>query len=83
MEYYLLDVKSTVNINGTDVAFDYLNTYFDEKEAVKEARVLSWDNDVLEVSVHKWKLNADGTHEHIDGVFYHMNKEHREFKKEA
>ena len=83
MEYYLLDVKSTVNVNGTDVAFDYLNTYLDEKEAVKEARVLSWDDDILEVSVHKWKLNVDGTHEHVDGVFYHMNKEHREFKKEA
>ena len=84
MELWLLDVKSTVIVNGTDVAFDYINTYYEEKDAIMEAKLLSLDDDVLEVSVHKWILKDDGTQEHSeddDSIPYHfLNRDHREFK---
>lgn len=84
MEFYLLDVKSTVNVNGVDVAFDYINTYYDLDKAIKEAELLSMNEDVLDVSVHKWILNEDGTQEHsedMDNIPYHyQNREHREMK---
>lgn len=52
MLYYLLDVKSTVKIEGVDVAFDYINTYFSADEAVEKAKLLSLNEDVLDVGVH-------------------------------
>lgn len=66
MEYYLLDVKRTVKVNGVDVAFDYINTYYYPNEAVKEAMVLSMNEEVLHVSVHKWFVNENGYHKHAD-----------------
>lgn len=86
MEFYLLDVKSTVNVNGADVAFDYINTYYDSNEAIKEAKMLSLNEDVLDVSVHKWILKEDGTQEHSEDndniPYYFQNKNHREIKQE-
>lgn len=83
MIFWLLQVNSTVNVNGTDVAFDYLNTFYEMADAIKEAKLLSEDEDVLQVSVHGWKLNPDGTHEILDDergcVFSYFNKNHREF----
>lgn len=67
MEYYLLDVKRTVTVNGKIVAFDYINTYTYSNEAVKEAIVLSTNEEVLHVSVHKWCVNEYGEHNHCDG----------------
>ena len=83
MEFYLLDVKSTVKVNGTDVAFDYINTFFLLCRALGEAKKISENNDVLEVSVHRWILKEDGTQEHADGtdhgiLFHYVNKSHRE-----
>lgn len=84
MEFWLLDVKSTVVVNGTDVAFDYINTYYEKSDTIKEAKLLSLDDNVLEVSVHKWILKDDGTQEHSedsDSIPYHfLNRDHREFK---
>ena len=84
MIFWLLDVKSTVVVNGTDGAFDYINTYYEEKDAIMEAKLLSLDDNVLEVSVHKWILKGDGTQEHSedsDSIPYHfLNRDHREFK---
>ena len=85
MEFYLVDVKSTVNVNGVDVAFDYINTRYHSDEAIKEAEFLSMNDDVLDVSVHKWILNADGTQEHSEdrnSILYHFqNENHRENKR--
>lgn len=67
MEYYLLDVKRTVKANGADVAFDYINTYYYPNEAIKEAMVLSMNEEVLHVSVHKWFVNENGEHDHCEG----------------
>ena len=84
MIFWLLDVRSTVVVNGKDVAFDYINTYYEEKDAIREAKLLSLDDNVLEVSVHKWILNEDGTHEHAGGddaiPYSFLNKDHREWK---
>ena len=84
MDFWLLDVKSTVNVNGNDVAFDYVNTYFDANEAINEAKLLSIDEDILEVSVHHWFLNNDGIQDHakdLDNVpYYYFNEHHRELK---
>lgn len=84
MEFYLLDVKSTVNVNGTDVAFDYINTYCSSNEAIKVAKLLSMNEDVLEVSVHKWILKEDATQEHSedsDSILYSfLNSNHREMR---
>lgn len=67
MEYYLLDVKRTVKVNGVDIAFDYINTYYDSSEAIKEAVFLAVNEEVLHVSVHKWFVNENGKHDHCDG----------------
>ena len=84
MDFWLVDVKSTVNVNGVDVAFDYINTYLSLSEAIKEAKLLSENDDVLEVSVHKWILNEDGSQEHADGdssiPYDFLNKDHKEWK---
>ena len=84
MDFWLVDVKSTVNVNGVDVAFDYINTYLSLSEAIKEAKLLSENDDILEVSVHKWILNEDGMQEHSeddDSIPYSfLNKDHREWK---
>lgn len=82
-QFYLVDVKSTINVNGKDVAFDYINTYLDFDSAMSEARTLTENDDVLSVSVHKWILSDDGTQEHTEDVSYiYINKTHREFKEE-
>lgn len=84
MEFWLLDVKSTVNVNGTDVAFDYINTYYDKNEAINEAKLLSMNEDVLDVSVHKWILLEDGSQKHSEDddciPYSFQNKDHREWK---
>lgn len=87
MNFWLLDVKSTVKVNGKDVVFDYINTYYTEIEAVKEAKLLSLDPNTLEVSVHHWMLKADGTQTHVvsgsktDIPYSFINANHREMKK--
>ena len=84
MIFWLLAVQSTVTVNGKDVAFDYTNTYYEESDAIKEAKLLSENDDVLSVSVHKWILNEDGSQEHADGddsvPYDFLNKDHREWK---
>ena len=86
MDFWVVDVKSTVNVNGNDVAFDYINTYFSLSEAIKEAKLLSENDDVLEVSVHKWIMKDDGSQEHADGddaiPYRFLDKDHREWKWE-
>lgn len=77
MEYYLLDVKRTVKVNGVDVAFDYINTYYYSNEAIKEAMVLSMNEEILQVSVHKWFVNEKGKHDHCsddDSILYRYEK---------
>lgn len=73
-----------MTVNGKDVAFDYMNTYYEENDAIKEAKLMSGNDNVLEVSVHKWILNENGTQEHADGhdsiAYRFLNKNHREFK---
>ena len=84
MDFWVVDVKSTVNVNGNDVAFDYINTYFSLSEAIKETKLLSENDNVLEVSVHKWILKEDASQEHADGddsiPYSFLNKDHREWK---
>lgn len=87
MNFWLLDVKSLINVNGKEVCFDYINTYYDPTEAIKEAKILSINEDVLEVSVHHWILKEDGTQEHAENndgtdiLYYFLNREHRELKE--
>ena len=49
-----------------------------------EAKLLSLDDNVLEVSVHKWILKDDGAQEHSEDddsiAYYILNRDHREFK---
>lgn len=81
MEFYLVDVHSAVVVDGEDVAFDYINTFHDESVANKEAYAIAFNKDVLKVSVHRWILHKDGSHE-IDedySGFYWLNRSHREF----
>ena len=84
--FYLVDVKSTININGKDIAFDYINTYLDFDSAMLEARTLTENNDILSVSVHKRILSDGGTQEHAEDKYNipysYINKTHRDFKEE-
>lgn len=84
MEFYLVDVKSLKLVDGEDVCFDYINTYYDEIVANREAQALSFDTDVLEISVHKWILHKDGTDDIIDNYsgFRYLNRNHREIREE-
>ena len=85
MEFYLVDVQSTVNVNDVDVSFDYINTYLNPNKAIKEAKLLSMNNDVLEVSVHKWILKENGEQEHSEDdnniLYRFLNENHRELKE--
>lgn len=87
MDFWLMDVQSTVVVNGKDVAFDYINTFYEESDAIKEAKLLSQDGNILKVSVHHWILNEDGTQEHVmsedntDVPYYFVNRNHKEMKK--
>lgn len=80
MYFYLVDVKSTKNVNGEDVALDYINTYLLESDAENEAKKLSKDEDTLEVGVFRWKLLENGDHEIDYGYngFRFLNRKHRE-----
>lgn len=82
MEFWLVDVLSTITINGKDVAFDFINTHFTLDTALEEAKHLSKNNDVLRVQVHKWIKNADGSEEHAEGddsiPYSFDNENHRE-----
>lgn len=79
MEFYDLDVQSTININGEDTAFDYNNIYLNFDDANAETEKLKINNDVLSISIHKWILLPDGTQEHTGEVLYsYINKNHRE-----
>lgn len=88
MDFWLLDVKSTVIVNGKDVGFDYINTYFEPNEAIKEAKLLSEDENVLEVSIHHWILKDDGSQEHAENgdkydiPYRFLNMNHRELKED-
>lgn len=66
MNYWLLDVRSTEEIEGKQVAFDYINTYYDKDRAIEDARELSKKENILAVGVHHWILNPDGTQEHVE-----------------
>lgn len=89
MDFWLLDVKSLINVKGKDVCFDYINTYYESNDAIKEAMLLSEDEDVLEVSVHHWILKDDGTQMHAekgdasDVPYSFLNRNHRELKEGA
>ena len=79
MEFYDLDVKSTININGEDTAFDYNNIYLNFDDANAEAEKLKMNNDVLSISIHKQILLPDGTQQHTGEILYsYINKNHRE-----
>lgn len=88
MDFWILDVLSTVEVNGKDVAFDYCNTYYELHDAIRDAKLLVDNDDVIQVSVHHWILCEDGTQMHADNgdktdvPFNFVNKNHREMKKE-
>lgn len=88
MDFWLMDVKMETEVDGNNVAFDFINTYFDKNEAIDEAKILSENMDVIEVSVHHWLLKPDGTREHVEtgnwkeDIPYHFsNSDHRFFKE--
>lgn len=66
MDFWVIDVLSTVRVNGNDVAFDYINTYLDLNKAIAEAKEIANNPDVLKVAVHHWILNPDGSQEHAE-----------------
>lgn len=85
MNFFLMDVKSTVDVDGADVPFDYINTYWNVNEAIMEAERQSFNKDVLEVSVHRWVLEQDGSQKHDSGgdsiLYRFLNDNHRELEE--
>ena len=73
LNFWLVDVLSTVTIDGVNVPFDYINTYLNEADAIREAKKLSLNEDVIRVGVHKWERYADGERhsEDDDCIPYH------------
>ena len=84
MELFLVDVKSTVTINGKDFALDYINTYTDFITASNYAMSLTSDENVLDVSIHKWILDENGDMSHSEDdpypLYQYHNDRHREHK---
>ena len=64
-DFYLVDVKSTIN----NVAFDYINTYRNLHDALEFAEALKNDTKVSSVSVHRWLKKDDGTEDHAEDEF--------------
>jgi hypothetical protein len=90
MDFWLLDVKSTEEVDGKQVAFDYINTYYDKDKAISDAKELSKKENILDVGVHHWILKADGTQEHVESndsrdelPYYFLNRNHWELKEAA
>lgn len=84
MNFWLVDVKSTVAVNGKDVCFDWINTHLSVDDAIKNAKIIALDKNTLQVSVHKWILKEDGTQDIAsdeDSCMYNfLNDKHREWK---
>lgn len=68
MIFYLLDVLSTVIINGKEVAFDYINTYYTPKEAKAAAEALKQRTDIVRFTVHEWTLSEEGEQDHTGNI---------------
>lgn len=73
-------VISTVVINGKSVTLSYINTYYEKKDAIREAKLLSGADGIWSVSVHHWILKEDGTEEIVntgnikdDVPYWHTN----------
>lgn len=81
MDFWLLDVQSTIKVKGKDVAFDYINTYFDSIEAVNEARLLRENDDILQVLVVHWNIDEYGNQDAVECIFSYINMNHREMRK--
>ena len=85
--YWLVNCKSTVSVNEVDTAFDFINAHFNLDSALKEAKALSKNEDVIVVSVHKWILYSNGETDHApldddDSIaYYYRNEKHREYKE--
>lgn len=58
MDYWLIDVVKEVSDKKETDEMSYLNTYFSEAEAIKEARLLTFDPTVIQVGVHHWIFNV-------------------------
>lgn len=80
MYFWLLDVQSTVNVDGNDVSFDYINTYYEESDAMREAKFLESNEDVLQVLVVQWKMDRNGEQEVVGCIYSYLNRNHREMK---
>jgi hypothetical protein len=88
MDFWLLDVKSTEEVYGKHVPFDYINTYYNKDKAIADAKELSKKKNVLDVSVHHWILKKDGTQEHVEDndyrneiPYHYQNKNHWEMRE--
>lgn len=68
MFYYLVDVLSTVVINGKENAFDYINTYIDRDKALNEAKSIASLENTVKVSVHKWYMDENGHQDICEGT---------------
>lgn len=69
--FWLVDVKSTIDVDGNLVAFDYINTYHRYTEALEVGRKLSKDPQIVCISIHRWIVNADGSQEHAETTYGH------------
>lgn len=68
MNFYLLDVLTTVIINGKGVAFDYINTYYTPEAVKTAAEMLKQRNDIVRFTIHEWKLYENGEQDHTGNI---------------
>lgn len=78
MDFWLLNVKSTEEVDGEQLPFDYVNTYYDKDKANADAKELSKKKNILAVGVYHWILKADGTQERVESEdsYYFLNRNH-------
>lgn len=86
--FWLVDVKSTIDVGGGLVAFDYINTYHRYTDALEAGKKISKDPNVVAISIHRWVINADGSQDHASNDYGYpdipwefINTNHIENKK--
>ena len=67
MDFYIMEIRKIISINGKDIVFSYKDTYFDKHKAIQKAKELSEDENILKICICHWFLNRNGVQYMIDG----------------
>lgn len=84
MDFYIMEIRKIISINGKDIVFNYKDTYFDKQKAIQKAKELSEDENILKICIFHWFLNRNGVQYMIDGSipYYYLKETQKEIVNE-